>query len=115
MRVALCVAVFVMLQMELGIGLRMQKGGSLRDKGEQIEKSFPEWTHRKHAVSHIAVQEETLGEYARIPVNHKKADDDQHGSTFSLKVSVDLDSFAQDVVRHAPFRAIFKTKELRAS
>ncbi len=88
MRVVLGVAVFVMLKMELGVGLRMEKGRPLRGKREKIEEPFPERTHLKHSMSHIAMQEEALGEYTRVPVSYKKADDDQHGSTFSLKVSV---------------------------
>jgi len=93
----------------------MEKRGSLCDESEQVKKPFPKRIHLKHPVRHVAMQEETLRENARVPVSHEKADNDQHASPFVLKISVNLNSLTQDVVRHAPFGTILVAKELRAS
>jgi len=115
MRIVLGVAVLVMFEMELSIGLRMEKRGPLGDESEQVEEPFPKRIHPKHPVRHIAVQEEALREDARVPMSQEKADNDQHASPFVLKISVKLNSLTQDVVRHAPFGTILVAKELRAS
>ena len=78
MGVLFCVAVLVVLQMQLSIGLRMQERRALSDKGEQIEEALPEWVHREHAMGHVAMQKEALGENASVPVDYEKADDYQH-------------------------------------
>lgn len=74
-RILFRVAMFVMLEMELSVGLGMQKRRALRDKRTQVEKSLPENTHRKHSMSHIPVQEKALGKDTGIPMDDEKAND----------------------------------------
>ncbi len=100
MRVVFRVAVLVVLKVELGIGLWVEERGSLSRKREKVEESFPEGAHGEHSMSHVAVQEEALGEYARVPVGDEETDDYQHagGVPFIELARPRLDSFREQIV-----------------
>jgi len=60
MGVLLGIAIRVMHPVKDRIGAGIQKGRSLRDKGEEVEESFPKSIHPKHLVGGIAMQKERL-------------------------------------------------------
>jgi len=44
------IAIGVVHPVEDGVGAWVEKGGALRDKGERVEESFPEFIHLEHLV-----------------------------------------------------------------
>jgi hypothetical protein len=81
-RVFVCIAMFMMFQMQLRVCLGVQKGRSLGNKGEEVKELLPTWAHPEHFVSGIPVEKKALRKGAQIPMQEKETYYDEHDSLY---------------------------------
>ncbi len=70
-RVSWGIAEGVVHSVQHGISAWTQVRGALRNVSQRVKKPLPELAHRKHFVSRVTVQKESLAEQGQIPVPYK--------------------------------------------
>ena len=68
MRIFWCVTIGMMHSMQDRIGSRRKVRTTLPHPGEKVEEPFPEFSHDKHLMCCVSVQEEALAKQGKIPV-----------------------------------------------
>jgi hypothetical protein len=72
--------------MQYGIGPGIQKGRTLGNEGEKVEKSIPESVHFKHLMRRVAMEEESLGEKRQKPMTQKE-DQNSHMQKNDIEIA----------------------------